>query len=159
MSIVSQNLPGKILKQLSRRPMLFISTLSLGFKVSKDAVHLKRGDIDSTEFRMRTGASVGGVSLGAAGSYAGLVAGHFLMPVPVLGGLVGGFAGGALGEMMGDKLGRKAVESAESALRSKGKKAEGPAEATSSEPTPPTADVAPGPAADDSTHGTPKRHL
>lgn len=158
MSIVSQNLPGKILKQLSRRPMLFISTLSLGFKVTKDAVHLKRGDIDSTEFRMRTGASVGGVSLGAAGSYAGLVAGHFLMPVPVLGGLMGGFAGGALGEMMGDRLGRKVVENAESALRNRGKSAQAPAEAASAAPAAPEASEA-GPSVDDSTHGTPKRHL
>jgi len=116
MRILNGKLPERILRQLARRPMLFISGLSLSLKLGKDGVQYSRGKIDASEFRKRAGSSVGGVGLGAAGSYAGLVAGHFLMPVPVLGGLLGGFAGGALGEIMGDKLGRKAVEKAEVAF-------------------------------------------
>lgn len=113
---LSSSLPERILRQLAKRPMLVISSLSLGMKLSKDGLQYKQGKIDASELRQRAGGSVGGIGLGAAGSYAGLVAGHFLMPVPVLGGLLGGFAGGAVGEMLGDRLGRKAVASAEVAL-------------------------------------------
>ncbi len=116
MNLLNKKLPERILRQLGRRPMLFISGLSLSLKVTKDAIDFKRGKIDAPEFRRNTGASVGGVGLGAAGSYAGLLAGHFIVPVPIVGGLIGGFAGGAIGEMMGDHLGRKAVQKAESAL-------------------------------------------
>lgn len=159
MKILAGKLPERIVRQLARRPMLFISGLSLSVKVGKDAVQLKRGKIDGTEFRLRTGASVGGVSLGAAGSYAGLVAGHFIMPVPILGGLLGGFAGGALGEILGDRLGRKAVQSAEAALRKPptatpaaeaGPEAPAEAEATAA-PKPPSPGAEP--------PGTPRRNL
>lgn len=113
---ILNGLPERILRQLAKRPMLVVSSLSLGMKLGKDGLQYKSGKIDASEMRRRAGASVGGVGLGAAGSYAGLVAGHFLMPVPVLGGLLGGFAGGAMGEMLGDRIGRKAVEKAEVAL-------------------------------------------
>ncbi len=61
---------------------------------------------------------------------------------------------------MGDKLGRKVVENAESALRNRGKSADAPAEAAAEAPAAPEAPKeAPEASADDSTHGTPKRHL
>jgi pyruvate/2-oxoglutarate dehydrogenase complex dihydrolipoamide acyltransferase (E2) component len=116
MNLLNKKLPERILRQLGRRPMLFLSGLSLSLKVGKDAVDFKSGKINAGEFRQKTGGSVGGIGLGAAGSYAGLLAGHFIVPVPIVGGLLGGFAGGALGEMMGDHLGRKAVQKAEAAL-------------------------------------------
>jgi phage tail tape-measure protein len=144
MKILSPKLPERILKQLAKRPMMVLGAATLSLKVGKDAVHLKAGKIDGSEFKKRTGGHVGSVGLGTAAGYAGMALGVFLSPVPVLGGLLGGFAGGALGEVLGEKLGRGAVELAGGARKKSAPAGEVP-EAAPEDATPPEPGMEPPP--------------
>ena len=111
--LTKSGLPGRIIRRLSRHPVMVITAASLGIRVGKDAYDFKNGEIDGPEFRARQGSHFGGISGGLAGARVGMVAGSV---VPGLGTLLGAFAGGYIGETIGSKLGRKAVEQAEVTL-------------------------------------------
>src|SRR5262245_20803776 len=105
-------IPRPILK-LFRSPIVVISAASLGVRIGKDAYRLKVGEIDTKEFRKRTGANIGSISGGMAGAAAGAAA---FSVVPGVGTMLGAFAGGMLGETVGAKLGRRAAERLEEAF-------------------------------------------
>jgi phage tail tape-measure protein len=93
--------------------MVVVSVATLGFRISRDGLKLREGEIDAQEFRRRTGGNVGSVSGGVVGATYGAIAGSIL---PGLGTVLGGFAGGMLGEVGGGKLGRMAIEVLEERL-------------------------------------------
>jgi phage tail tape-measure protein len=105
-------IPRPILKLL-RSPIVVVSAASLGVRIGKDAYKLKHGEIDSKEFRARTGSHLGSVSGGMVGAAAGAAA---LSVVPGVGTVLGAFAGGLVGETIGSKLGRRSAERFEEAV-------------------------------------------
>ncbi len=108
-----RSLPKRLLRGLARRPMLVVGAATLGTRIGRDALAVKRGEMDPFEFRLRTGSHIGAVS----GSVAGAAAGAFVgSVVPVLGNVLGGFAGGIVGDKAGGKLGRAAVHAVETVL-------------------------------------------
>lgn len=110
MHILKRTLPERIWRRLARHPVLVVSTASLGVKVTRDALRMRSGEIDGTEFRARTGRNVGGMSGGLAGAAAGAAWGSVL---PGLGTMLGAMAGGIVGEELGGRVGRLAIEQAE----------------------------------------------
>jgi phage tail tape-measure protein len=109
--ILKRRLPERIIRKLTRHPMLVVSVTTLGVRLGKDAYAMREGEIDAPEFRKRAGAHLGHMSGGLAGAAAGAAAGSVL---PGLGTLLGAFAGGMVGEHLGGKAGRAAAELAES---------------------------------------------
>ncbi|MEQ9499615.1 MAG: hypothetical protein RIT81_22200 [Deltaproteobacteria bacterium] len=123
MRALKRTLPERILRRLTRHPVMVVSTLSLSFRVGKDAFSLKKGEIDPPEFRKRTGSHLGTLGGGLAGAAAGAAAGSV---VPGIGTIIGTFAGGMVGEMAGGRIGREAVERAEELVRSRSAPGETP---------------------------------
>jgi len=134
-------IPRPILK-LFRSPLVVLSAASLGVRIGKDVYKMRKGEIDSKEFRARTGTNFGSVTGGMAGAAAGAAAFSVL---PGVGTVLGAFAGGMLGEAVGSKLGRRAADRIEEAAYAD-KQAEAAAEGA-------PAQEAPNPAA------APKRHI
>lgn len=139
MRAFKRGLPERIIRRITRHPVMVVSTLSLSMRVGKDAWSLKNGEIDAPEFRIRTGSHVGTLGGGLAGAAAGAAAGSV---VPGLGTIIGAFAGGMVGEMAGGKVAREAMERAEALLKTR---------AAQSDPSPPEPEP--------SRHEPPKRHL
>ena len=108
MNPMNGKLPERIIRAITRRPMLTSSALSLSFRFGKDAYGLKKGKIARAEFVRRGGGHVAGTGLGALGMFAGV----FLSPIPIL----GGFLGAALGETLGERLGRGVVQRIQDAM-------------------------------------------
>ena len=102
--------PGRIIRRLGRHPIAVVSIASFGLRVGKDAARARKGEIDGSEFRARTGGHAGSISGGIAGAMAGAVA---MSVIPGLGPIIGGFAGGIIGEMGGSRAGRKMAEAGE----------------------------------------------
>jgi phage tail tape-measure protein len=103
-------IPKRLLMRLLKNPIVVVSAATLGVKIGKDAYQLRLGEIDSKEFRARTGSHLGAISGGVFGAAAGAAA---LSVVPGVGTILGAFAGGMIGENLGAKLGRKSAEQAE----------------------------------------------
>lgn len=112
--ILKRSLPERIWRRLGRHPVLVVSTASLGIKLGKEGVRLRRGEIDALEFRLRTGGHVGSMSGGLAGAAAGAAWGSAF---PGLGTVIGAFAGGLIGEELGGRVGRLAIEQVELSFR------------------------------------------
>jgi phage tail tape-measure protein len=107
-------LPGKIGRRLARHPIAVVSVVSLGYRMGKDALKVRAGEIDDKEWRARAGSHLGSLTGGIAGAAAGAIA---LSMVPGIGPLLGGFAGGLAGEFGGSKVGRAAIETIEDTVR------------------------------------------
>ena len=114
MRLLRRSLPERIWRRLGRHPVLVMATASMGFRVGREGLRLRRGEIDPPEFRKRTGGHVGAMSGGLAGAAAGAACGSVF---PGVGTIVGAFAGGVLGEELGGRVGRLATEQAELTIR------------------------------------------
>lgn len=114
LGIAKRSLPKRIWRKLGRNPVLVVATASTGIKIGREGLRLKRGEINHSEFRKRTGGHVGSMSGGLAGAAAGAVWGSML---PGFGTAIGAIAGGILGEELGGRVGRVATEQAEVSIR------------------------------------------
>ena len=115
MEFLKRSLPKRFIRKMGRHPVAVVSALSAVWRVGKDALRFKKGEIAGPEFRARTGGHFGSVSGGMAGAAFGAAAGNMVMPG--LGALVGAFAGGALGEDLGSRAGRGAITAIERKIR------------------------------------------
>ncbi|MBI2373095.1 MAG: hypothetical protein HYV07_03770 [Deltaproteobacteria bacterium] len=102
-------LPKRLISRLLRHPLAATSALSFTYRLGKNSVELATGTIDSKEFGRSTGENLGAVSLGAAGSHFGRLAGAAIPGAGLIAPILGAFAGMTVGEVLGARLGRAAV--------------------------------------------------
>ena len=96
--------------------MAAAAALSLGIKLGQESGRLKSGEIDSREFKKRTGSHVGMVGGTLTGAAVGTVIGRLW---PVGGTILGAFMGGMVGQMWGEQAGRAAAERLDNAWQTK----------------------------------------
>jgi phage tail tape-measure protein len=96
--------------RMGKHPVLVLSMASLAYRCGKDFYRMRKGQFDSSEFTVRAGSHVSGITGSFGGASAGAAIGSI---VPGVGTILGGFAGGIIGEYAGTKAGRSAIEFAQ----------------------------------------------